>query len=586
MNDPCQYPSTILTILSNLGDEDATSLNQWNDEIESNFGKTTLPLQTLDDDATPQSIKNAAKKLHETLVFFLIEKDPLQAFDALEEADMNIMKSDLEECLTNSNLNLNDDDGDNDGRKANRVVLALSQLIASQSDSAHQCQSRDVDTIHNIAICSQLIRASKNIIRWNRILYMQSKKTRDPNESFVTATERLCSAGMLSLFLQLLKCAMSKEMNEDRDDLARQCATIVFHASYAAAPEPCCQKALKAFVSSPVNGVEIIAKLISRPNDCQSSYSIHTTLGLIKIVHNLVSTIPQMMEAFDVALKKDTPPVIAHEVQYEVNLFTILVSTLAWALRSEPSFPSSHPMDRRSDLIIEIIHALFAIRSVGSKRVVERMELENRAMMTQLGIIILDLLRLSNRNKKCYDCKLASLLLLMNAPKEYGQFLVVNDGIDELLTILWLQLNMIVVEHAGDVHSAQLAAKILPVLIVLNELVISNEVIRREVKNNIFPANEEDGFLEKIEAHKKEISATPHKGRGAKKNMQPLDAPPGTTRWKLIKLMTYTESNMKRCASELLWNICRKDPNEFVLRCGFGNACHMLSIKGLYQIPK
>jgi len=569
MNDPLPFSLSILTILSKLRNE-SFELNQWNDEIESNFGNTNL-LPLVD---TPESIKDAANQLHETLISFIVNKNPLQAFDASKAESNMFLKSDWVK-----------------NNQAEQVVLALSQLIASQIDTTtdtadHQCQNRESGTSCNIPICSQLVRASKNIIRWNRILSMQSKKTRNPEESFMTATERLCSAGMISLFLQILKCAMSKETNEERDDLARQCTTILFHASYAAAPEPCCQKALKAFISPSVNGVEIIAKLLVQPSGCHSSFSIHTTLGLIKIVHNLVSTIPQMMEGFDAALKKYITPVIAHEVQYNVNLFTILVSTLAWALRSQPSLSTSHPMDRRSDLIIEIIHVLFALRSVGSKRVVDQMELENRAMMTQLGIIILDLLKLPNRNKKCYDCKLASLLLLMNAPKEYGQFLVVNDGIGELLTILWLKVNLIVVELAADVHSAQHAAMILPVLIVLNELVVSNEVIQRKVKDYIFPPSEENGFLEKVESHRKEITETPEKGRGAKKNMQPLDAPPGTLRWKLIKLMTYTESNVKRCASELLWNLCRKDPNEFVLRCGFGNACHMLSIQGLYQIPK
>jgi hypothetical protein len=146
-------------------------------------------------------------------------------------------------------------------------------------------------------------------------------------------------------------------------------------------------------------------------------------------------------------------------------------------------------------------------------------------------------------------------------------------------------VNTIVVELAGDVHSAQNAAQILPVLIVMNELVSSNEIIRGKVKDYIFPPSEEVVFLEKVESYKKDILETPEHGRGAKKNMQPLHAPSGTMRWNLIKLMTYTESNVKRCVSELLWSVCRSDPNEFILRCGFGNSVHMLSIKGMYKIP-
>jgi len=110
----------------------------------------------------------------------------------------------------------------------------------------------------------------------------------------------------------------------------------------------------------------------------------------------------------------------------------------------------------------------------------------------------------------------------------------------------------------------------------MNQLTDSKHVIRDQVKEYIFPPSAEANFMAKVEEHRQ---------AGGKKNVRPLDAPQGTTRWKLIKLMTYTESNVKRCASELLWNICRKDPNEFVLRCGFGNAVHMMGIKGLVQIP-
>lgn len=66
---------------------------------------------------------------------------------------------------------------------------------------------------------------------------------------------------------------------------------------------------------------------------------------------------------------------------------------------------------------------------------------------------------------------------------------------------------------------------------------------------------------------------------------QPLDAPWGSLRWKLIKLMTSNDSNLKRCASELLWTICGSS-DKFVRRTGYGNAVHMLGIKGLVQLPK
>ena len=63
-------------------------------------------------------------------------------------------------------------------------------------------------------------------------------------------------------------------------------------------------------------------------------------------------------------------------------------------------------------------------------------------------------------------------------------------------------------------------------------------------------------------------------GRGGRggvgaRNMSPLDAPRGTVRWKLIRLMTWTESNVKRCACEVRYIYLRSiRPNPDPLRQG------------------
>lgn len=69
------------------------------------------------------------------------------------------------------------------------------------------------------------------------------------------------------------------------------------------------------------------------------------------------------------------------------------------------------------------------------------------------------------------------------------------------------------------------------------------------------------------------------------KNMALLDAPKGTLRWHMIRLMTWVESNVKRAASELLWSVCDEDSTQFVLRTGFGNAIHFLGMKGFVKLP-
>jgi Guanine nucleotide exchange factor synembryn. len=217
-------------------------------------------------------------------------------------------------------------------------------------------------------------------------------------------------------------------------------------------------------------------------------------------------------------------------------------------------------------------------------------ENEHDELTKHLRMMVVFILQLPNKNQRFYECKLASLLLLMNDASNYADLLVQHHNVvDQLLTILWLQLNTLLIEHAGEVHSERNATIVLPILIVLNHLVSCNHDIWGKVKEYIFPSCDENVFLQKVEMHQKEVSEghpEEETQRNSRKNMHPIDAPVGTIRWKLIKLMTFAESNVKRCASELLWKICREDPGEFVLRCGFGNAVHMLGIKGLYTIPK
>jgi hypothetical protein len=566
-----------------------------NDKIEKSFMEGILTTDT------PSSIKDTAKLLHSALISYLLRTDPLGTqFDLNQiEEQFGCLKSIFE---TSGGIDFDDNEAD-------RIAICISDAISKSksketSTAGSGCDHDEDDddlNVDDIYTLSQMIRASKNLIRWNRSMVMQMRKSKtnvSGSDSYVSSTERLCSVGMVSLYMHILQSVMCvsavsvststqmASLKDSMDDLAKQCSLALFHSTFSQAPEPCCKRALQGFVSE-LNGVEVIARLLVAPTEG----SVNLMLCLIKLVHNIVGTFNNATKFDDALATCDTrTSQLEQQHHYQqqsvkLNLFTILVATLAWALRSESVFPSPNKADRRPDLIIEIIRVLFALRS-GNSKTVQKMEAENVEMMTQMGVLIVDILKLPHQDQRCYECKLAVLLLLMNTPKDYGSFLVVNNAIEELLAIFLFQLNTIIVEGAGDLQSESNATIILPILIVLNQLVDGNAQIREQVKNYIFPPEDEANFMTKVEEHRQTVMSTPESKRGGKKNMHPLDAPVGTTRWKLINLMTWTESNVKRCASEFLWNICRKDPNQFMLRCGFGNAVHMLGIKGLYKIPK
>ena len=125
------------------------------------------------------------------------------------------------------------------------------------------------------------------------------------------------------------------------------------------------------------------------------------------------------------------------------------------------------------------------------------------------------------------------------------------------------------------------ATALVPSLVVLNRFSQDSPLVLQQVREAIFPPSAEVAFQEKAAAETAKVNG---QGVGAK-NMSPLDAPRDSLRWKLIRLMTWTESHTKRVVSELLWTLCHGDAKEFVLRTGFGNAMPMLGLKGLVEMP-
>ena len=243
-------------------------------------------------------------------------------------------------------------------------------------------------------------------------------------------------------------------------------------------------------------------------------------------------------------------------------------------------------LDQRWDVAIEIIRVLFALQN-RHKSAYNKINERYPHIMTQLGVIIADILHLPNNDdrdghNRLYECKNTALIILLDAPKEFSHFLLINHCIGPLLTMLWIQLNHVVIEQEGMIQSQSNAVSILPILILLNKLCQENDEIKKVIKEEIFPSEHDNDIQSTDDTEKRAADVTLKNS----KNMNPIDAPKGTTRWKLIKLMTWTESNVKRCSSELLWTLCDGDSKEFVLRTGFGNAVHMLGLKGLVNIPK
>ena len=458
----------------------------------------------------------------------------------------------------------------------------------------------------------------------------------------IDSCHQLCTIGMIKLYLVLLeinstplytKLQQQQQQQQQqpqqqeqiqkiepktlylRDNLAKQSCITLFHSTNSSngggdastANDPISKKGLQALITpkSNVYGIPILVRLL------MTSTSTQLMLVLIKFLHSLVGTVSGIMVLIDAEVKtyymqqlkqselvddNDDGSSQQPQKQQEPNMVSILVSTLAWSIRSNPTSTTTMTPtnDACIDIAIEIIRVLFAIQN-RHRSYYKQISDNDTPTMTQLGILIIDILHLpNNTHPKFYECKSTVVILLIDAPTEYTHFLYLNQSVSSLMRLLWIQLNQIVIENEGMVQGQASAASILPILIVLNKLSLSHAEMKRCIKDEIFPPpsdkinnkmdDSNDNNERKQEEGNQEYESI---SSGAKSNnINPIDAPQGTIRWKLIKLMTWTESNVKRCASELIWTLCDGNSKEFVKRTGFGNAVHMLGIRGLVSIPK
>jgi hypothetical protein len=146
-----------------------------------------------------------------------------------------------------------------------------------------------------------------------------------------------------------------------------------------------------------------------------------------------------------------------------------------------------------------------------------------------------------------------------------------KQSLHYLLQILTLQVNDVVDNTRVD---GSATAALVPILAVLNEYALRNLEVKNQIKKYVFLPDAEEQFQKKIQ----ELQTS-------KSNMGPLDAPNDTLRGKLVILLSWAESHIKRFAAELLWTLCNSDATQYVHRVGMGNALPLLNAKGLASIP-
>ena len=515
---PMDFPVALLSVLrgtdesgngiavdADLAGFAATSLN---DDAEASFGVAPNPSQ-FDPDIVSK-LQEVAALLHSIILASIMSEDTRR--DALTDEEAEIYAQDTIQRIRES------------------------QVLQVDGDSE----------MKNLA---ELLRACKNLLRWYLQIFLNVTGPVLP-----LPLRRLQSHGMIELYLLIIQRTAGQPRSDARQQAAKHACLSLFYSTYnPSGNEQQIQRAQEHLVE--IGFVEIALCLLLQNN------SIEVLLSLVRLVHNLVTSLPGMAELVEETRAKYTESDApwAPPARDEIDLRSLLVSVLMWASKATPAFPGE-ANDRRTDLVVEILRIFYVLRA---GRYVES--------ESSTAELIAYFIKLPNSEERAYRCKLAAITLLMDAPGEYSEKMVEQKHVLPLLAVLDIQVTRVV--ELSQSSSAATAA-VVPILSVVNKFCIHSKAFRNKTKLFIFPAEAEERFMHLVaEAESRHT-----------KNMHPLDAPIGTLRWKLINLMKSTESHIKRTSGELLWTICDQKEQDFIRRVGLGNALPILSAKGLVQL--
>ena len=420
-------------------------------------------------------------------------------------------------------------------------------------EKIRESNSLDIEDNTEMKNLAELLRACKNLLRWYLQFFLPLNGPVLP-----LPLRRLQSHNMIELYLFIIEKAAGEAENDVRQQVARHACLSLFYSTYSpSGNDEQIQRAQTHLVEN-LGFLDILMRLLLTNNTHE------VLVAMVRIVHNLIASLAGMIkrveEACIICTDPDAPWASSLEGT-EADLHSLLTNILMWSLQATPAFPGD-ATDRRADLVLEILRIFYVLRA-------GRFVMEQESMAKLIAYF----LKLPNTEDRAYRCKLAAISLLMDAPPEYGYELVEQKGVLPLLTVLDAQVTQVV--NLSESGSAG-AAAVVPILTVLNKFCIHNQAFRSKVKNYVFPPEAEEHFA--LLAAEADMQP--------KKNMHPLDCPDNTLRWRLVKLMTWPESHIKRTASELLWTICDKKEKEYIWRTGLGNALPLLSAKGLFNLPE
>jgi len=389
----------------------------------------------------------------------------------------------------------------------------------------------------------QLIRAVRNWMRFYLQIYPILEASRLSTDGLVGVFQQTY---MLKLYLHL-----AEHLLPEQPVLARYAALILFYAAFYPVPSVNTRRVMQ-FLVQDLDMPKRVLHLYLRTD------SIAFVLALTQNIHNLVGSAPEAVSTIQSVrvgadeTSSSCPWVPSGENQVSYRAVWDRLLEFCLTDHSLSDFPGDKE-DYRAELVGEILRTLFAIR-IGSN------------LTTSEQRLVPLIFQLDMSDPRSVECQRSVMTLLTEADASVA-IILANESMEALLKLLELQIDTVVTTSRIDDAAA---ASLTPILVIFYRFCQLDANFLQQTRQTVFPNGT-------VPNNTVDNNSTNY--------MLPADAPDGTLRHKLIRLLTWPQGYIKRFAAEILWQLCHSNPQEFGRSVGMGNALPFLAAKGFAQMP-
>jgi hypothetical protein len=539
--------------------------------------------------------------------------------DSVNAVSLHLQRLLLSQLLRHSDSDKEEEDGSGKNRidwHALETRELATTVVAHFRGSDDDDDGDDTRACHHTviltdvsALLKEVLRTCKNWLRWYLQIYIVSTNNKTAASN---SLQQWQSHDMLELYILLLEQSVPED-----PAVARLVSQLFFYASYDQSTVQGANDFIQHAYAFLVQDLQYFSRVLpllvavhnnmstistissssssssdSVPTDSAGSGSVASrwsahvplALSLVRNVHNILATYPSAKAAVEAVTIPCTCLAVLLDLLETVTHHHVTNSGPTESVNQE-----QQQQQQQDELTLEILRTFYAL-GVGHHLAAPVQD--DRLARCLLELLIVDSnvpTAVADESVTAVgnvDIPLATLSVLMDASPTFSEYMVQQDAVQPVLSLLERQVTHIIetslVDHRG-------AAACLPVLVVVHRCCQANLAFRKATKEAVFPVADEANFQRLVKTKQQEIKSSRDSGAtttGGAKDMKPLDAPVGTLRFKLIQLLTWPEGHVKRFAGEILWTLCGSEAAEFIFRVGMGNGMPFLGAKGMVEMPQ